>query len=86
MYISCNYRQMCIYIENIHIWGFTFQFFWGGAQIENSIAKRTQPTRPKQRILSENQETMLIWGPSFQVTTKLLRITGSENTCNIVYL
>jgi hypothetical protein len=53
--------------------------FWHKLKIQLQREPKIQPVQPKQRSLSENQEIMLIWGLSFQVTTKLLRVTIRPN-------
>ena len=56
-----------------------------GHKLKNPLQKepKIQPTGLNQRNMSGNQEIMLIWSLSFQVTTKLLRITIKPLTPHI---
>ena len=67
--------QSDVFITSIYIYNFIFNFFWHKLNFQLQREPKIQPTRPKQRIPSENQETILLWGLSFQIITKLLRVT-----------
>ena len=63
-----------VYCREPSQWDFYFYLFiWHKLKIQLQRELKIQPTQSKQRNPSGNQEIMLIWGLSSQVTTKLFR-------------